>query len=67
MVSVKRSIIYSVTYQIVGEHESDVKQNKLSIVSPIARALIGKEIDDTVVIKTPGGEREYEVISVDHI
>ncbi len=56
-----------VTYQIVGEHESDVKQNKLSIVSPIARALIGKEIDDTVVIKTPGGEREYEVISVDHI
>ncbi|HIW05775.1 MAG TPA: transcription elongation factor GreA [Candidatus Ignatzschineria merdigallinarum] len=56
-----------VTYQIVGEHEADVKQNKLSIVSPIARALIGKELDDEVTIQTPGGSRVYEVISVDHI
>ncbi len=56
-----------VRYQIVGEHEADVKENKLSIVSPIARALIGKELDDEVVIQTPGGNRVYEVISVDHI
>ncbi|MHC5224756.1 transcription elongation factor GreA [Ignatzschineria sp. LJL83] len=56
-----------VRYQIVGEHEADVKQNKLSIVSPIARALIGKELDDEVTIKTPGGDRLYEVISVEHI
>lgn len=56
-----------VTYQIVGEHEADVKKNKLSIASPIARALIGKEVDDLIVIKTPGGDREYEVISVEHI
>ncbi len=56
-----------VTYQIVGEHEADVKQNKLSIVSPIARALIGKELNDEVTIQTPGGSRVYEVISVDHI
>ena len=56
-----------VRYQIVGEHEADVKENKLSIVSPIARALIGKELDDEVVIQTPGGSRVYEVISVDHI
>lgn len=50
-----------VTYQIVGEHEADVKKNKLSIASPIARALIGKEVDDLIVIKTPGGDREYEL------
>ncbi|UNM94978.1 transcription elongation factor GreA [Ignatzschineria rhizosphaerae] len=56
-----------VRYQIVGEHEADVKQNKLSIVSPIARALIGKELDDEVTIQTPGGSRVYEVISIDHI
>ena len=56
-----------VTYQIVGEHEADVKKNKLSISSPIARALIGKEVDDLIVIKTPGGDREYEVISIEHI
>ena len=56
-----------VRYQIVGEHEADVKQNKLSIVSPIARALIGKELDDEVTIQTPGGARLYEVISIEHI
>lgn len=56
-----------VRYQIVGEHEADVKENKLSIVSPIARALIGKELDDEVTIQTPGGDRTYEVISVEHI
>ncbi len=56
-----------VHYQIVGEHEADVKQNKLSIASPIARALIGKEVDDEVTIQTPGGNRVYEVISVEHI
>ncbi|GHA00657.1 transcription elongation factor GreA [Ignatzschineria ureiclastica] len=56
-----------VTYQIVGEHEADVKQNKLSVVSPIARALIGKSVDDEVTIQTPGGNRLYEIISVEHI
>lgn len=56
-----------VTYQIVGEHEADVKQNKLSVVSPIARALIGKSVDDEVTIQTPGGDRLYEIISVEHI
>lgn len=56
-----------VTYQIVGEHEADVKQNKLSVASPIARALIGKSVDDEVTIQTPGGDRLYEIISVEHI
>jgi transcription elongation factor GreA len=57
----------AVTYQIVGEDEADVKQNKISVTSPIARGLIGKESGDVVVIKTPGGEVEYEVDSVRHI
>ncbi len=56
-----------VRYQIVGEHEADVKANKLSVASPIARALIGKEIDDEVIIKTPGGDRHYEIVEVEHI
>ncbi len=56
-----------VTYQIVGEHEADIKQNKLSVVSPIARALIGKSVDDEVTIQTPGGDRLYEIIEVKHI
>lgn len=54
------------TYQIVGEDEADIKLNKISYRSPIARALIGKYIDDTVVVTTPGGEVEYEIIAVDY-
>ena len=51
-----------VTYQIVGIDEADVKAGKISIMSPIARALIGKKSGDVVVVHSPKGEREYEVI-----
>jgi len=54
-------------YQIVGEDEADVKQNKISVTSPIARALIGKEVGDIVVVKAPGGEVEYEIDDVRHV
>lgn len=53
-----------VTYKIVGELEADIKENLISVTSPIARALIGKSVDDEVVVKAPGGDREYEIISV---
>lgn len=56
-----------VSYQIVGEDEADVKQNKVSVTSPIVRALIGKEVGDVVVVKTPGGEVEYEIDDVRHV
>ena len=52
------------SYQIVGEPESDVKSGKVSIVSPIARALIGKKVGDSVQVPTPGGGKSYEVVSV---
>lgn len=51
-------------YQIVGEPESDVKSGKVSIGSPIARALIGKKVGDSVQVNTPGGGKSYEVINV---
>lgn len=54
-------------YQIVGDDESDVKAHKISVSSPIARALIGKEEGDIVVVQTPGGEVEYEIDQVEHI
>jgi transcription elongation factor GreA len=57
----------SVTYQIVGDDEADVKANKISVNSPIARALVGKEEGDIVVVKAPGGEVEYEIETVEHI
>ncbi len=56
-----------VTYRIVGEDEADVKSNLISVVSPIARALIGKEEGDVVVVKAPGGDIEYEIDEVQHI
>jgi len=56
-----------VTYRIVGEDEADIKQRLISVTSPIARALIGKEEGDVVVVKTPGGDVEYEVASVEHL
>ena len=56
-----------VTYQIVGDLESDIKQRLISISSPIARAMIGKHEGDTIVIEAPGGQREYDIISVRYI
>ncbi len=53
-----------VTYQIVGEDESDLSQGKISITSPIARALIGKSEGDEALVRAPSGEREYEIVSV---
>ncbi|MBA2651749.1 MAG: transcription elongation factor GreA [Tatlockia sp.] len=53
-----------ITYQIVGEDEADIKVNKISYSSPIGRALIGKQVDDTVSVQTPGGIVEYEIIEV---
>ncbi len=56
-----------VTYQIVGDDEADIKQCKISISSPISRALIGKYSGDMVEVQTPGGVREYEVVDVQYI
>ena len=53
-----------VKYTIVGETEADLKKGRISITSPIARGLIGREVGDTVKIHAPGGEREYEVLAV---
>ncbi|GHG02275.1 transcription elongation factor GreA [Thalassotalea marina] len=55
-----------VTYQIVGDDEADIKNNRISVSSPIARGLIGKTVDSEVEIKTPAGVVEYEIISVEH-
>jgi transcription elongation factor GreA len=54
----------SVTYQIVGEDEADIKKGKVSVGSPIARALIGKYAGDEVEVHTPGGVRKYEILEV---
>ncbi|MDR9438537.1 MAG: transcription elongation factor GreA [Halomonas sp.] len=56
-----------VTYRIVGEDEAEIKAGRISVTSPIARALIGKEEGDVVGVKTPGGEVEYEISSVEHL
>ncbi|HLD65629.1 MAG TPA: transcription elongation factor GreA [Pseudomonas sp.] len=56
-----------VTYQIVGEDEADIKVRKISVGSPIARALIGKEEGDVVVVKTPSGVVEFEIVEVLHL
>ncbi|WP_444995664.1 transcription elongation factor GreA [Aliikangiella sp. IMCC44359] len=56
-----------VTYKIVGDDEADIKVNKISINSPIARALIGKEEGDIAVVKTPNGDVEYEIVEVKYI
>ena len=53
------------TYQIVGEAEADVRSGRVSITSPIARALIGKTSGDTVEVTTPGGAKSYEILQVD--
>ena len=54
----------TVTYQIVGDMEADLQKRKISISSPIARALIGKEAGDTVEVTAPGGARSYEILNV---
>jgi transcription elongation factor GreA len=56
-----------VTYQIVGDDEANIKDNKISISSPIARALIGKYSGDVVEVKAPGGIKEYEILDVNYI
>ena len=56
-----------VKYQIVGEDESDIAQGKISIISPIARALIGKMVDDFVEVQIPSGEVMYDIIAVDYL
>lgn len=56
-----------VIYQVVGDDESDIKANKISVYSPIARALVGKSIDDVVVVVAPSGDIEYEICKVEHI
>lgn len=55
-----------VTYRIVGDDEADAKKNLISVNSPIARALIGKEVGDVAVVRAPGGDREYEIDEVRH-
>lgn len=56
-----------ITYKIVGDEESDIKENKLSVYSPIGRALIGKSEGDEISVETPGGQVEYEILEVQHI
>jgi len=56
-----------VTYQIVGVDEAEIKEGRISVSSPIARGLIGKEVEDVVTIKTPSGKKEYEILSIQYI
>ncbi len=56
-----------ITYKFVGEFEADLEKNLLNIKSPLARALIGKDVGDSVDVKTPGGLKSYEVIKVDYV
>ncbi len=56
-----------VTYQIVGEDEADLKHNKISVSSPLARALIGKNEGDTAEVQAPGGLREYEILAIRYV
>jgi transcription elongation factor GreA len=56
-----------VTYQIVGEDEADIKQGRISVGSPIARALVGKGVGDTAEVAAPGGKRNYEIIAVRYL
>ena len=56
-----------ITYQIVGDLEADIKHNRIAVSSPIARALIGQEEGDVVVVRAPAGDREYEIVSVEYV
>ncbi|WP_409422700.1 transcription elongation factor GreA [Pseudaeromonas sp. ZJS20] len=55
-----------ISYRIVGDDEADIKERLISVNSPIARGLIGKEVDDVVNIRTPAGDVEYEILAVDY-
>ncbi len=55
------------TYRIVGDDEADFKQNLISVNSPMARGLVGKEADDVAIVKTPGGDVEYEILKVEYL
>ena len=55
------------TYQIVGEYEADIENGRLNIKSPLARALIGKDEGDSIEVRTPGGDRGYEILKVSYI
>lgn len=57
----------TIQYQIVGEQEADIKKGRLSVTSPIARALIGKRTEDEISLTTPGGQREFEIIAVRYL
>jgi transcription elongation factor GreA len=57
----------AVTYQIVGEDEAEIKEGRISISSPIARALIGKDAGDVVEVRTPGGVKRYEIVDVRYV
>ena len=57
----------NIVYQIVGTEEADVENGKISVSSPLARALLGKKIDDMVEVLSPGGSREYEVENIEFI
>ena len=57
----------SATWQIVGEDEADIKQGRISVSSPIARALIGKEAGESVEVQTPGGLKRYEILDVRYL
>ena len=52
------------SWQIVGEHEADIEKGLLNVKSPIARALIGKDVGDSVEVRTPGGEKSYEILDI---
>lgn len=54
----------AVTYTVVGEFEADIKKRLIAITSPVARALIGKEVGDSVTVQSPGGAREYEILKI---
>ena len=54
------------TYQIVGEYEADIENGRLNVRSPLARALIGKVVGDSVEVRTPGGEKSYEILGVSY-
>ena len=54
-------------YKIVGEDEADIKEDKISVLSPMARAMVGKSLGDTVIVKSPDGEREYEIDTIEHL
>lgn len=55
------------TYQIVGEYEADIENGRLNVKSPLARALIGKDEGDSIEVRTPGGDRGYEILKVSYI